>query len=63
LNCRISGGRFLETDAVTKNYYIRLVSGVVVENGTRDTTVEGPRIRWQAVDGATGIITPGTYPR
>jgi hypothetical protein len=61
-NCRISGGRFLETDAVTKNYYLRLVANVVVENGTRDTTVEGPRIRWQTTSGPIGTIAPRTYP-
>lgn len=63
-NCRISGGRFLETDAVTRNYYIRLTENVVVAPGTRDTTVEGPRIRWQTpVTGRIEVIDPGVYPR
>jgi hypothetical protein len=63
-NCRISGGKFLETDLVTKDYYIRLVANVVVAPGTRATTVEGLRIRWQTpVTGPIGTITPGTYPQ
>lgn len=63
-NCRISGGRFLETDTVTRNYYIRLTENVVVAAGTRDTTVEGPNIRWQTpVTGRINVIAPGTYPK
>lgn len=47
----------------TRRYYID-VEGVVVlapAAGDSPTTVEGPRVRWQSIDGPIGVIAPGTY--